>query len=214
MRIFPWRFAPFLAQAKILIDPLRLILPAFLSPQARTRVARPPITEWGSFMGTRSNIGIQNLDGSYDVIYCHWDGYPSHNGRILYEHYQDLKKIKRLIALGDISILAPEIGKRHCFEKRSGGKANEAYRRKHEHMCLAYGRDRGEKDTQARHYANYDELCKMLEEAWTEWVYMYRLNDRLWYYTNNPSPTWFMSCGTEQMQTSRLTPQAWQNKVA
>ena len=37
-------------------------------------------------MGTRSNIGIQNEDGSYDVIYCHWDGasFSSEYGYIIY----------------------------------------------------------------------------------------------------------------------------------
>ena len=34
-------------------------------------------------MGTRSRIGIRNADDSVDSIYCHWDGYPDHNGRLL-----------------------------------------------------------------------------------------------------------------------------------
>jgi hypothetical protein len=166
-------------------------------------------------MGTRSNIGIQNLDGSYDVIYCHWDGYPSHNGRILYEHYQDLKKIKQLIALGDLSSLGEKLGTKHPFDTiMLTEEQREAHEKKYSTMCTAYGRDRGEKGTEARHYKNYDELCVMLEEAWTEWVYLYRVEDGKWYYTNNPSPTWFKCCGAEQMQTSRLTPEAWQNKVA
>lgn len=151
-------------------------------------------------MGTRSNIGIQNLDGSYDIIYCHWDGYPEHNGKLLYEHYQDIKKIRELIALGDLSSLGANIGKKHDFDKRVEG------------WCTFYARDRGETNVEAQHYATYDDLCKMLEEAWTEWVYLYRMEDGKWYYTNNPSPTWFKCCGTEQMQPSLLTPEAWQNQ--
>ena len=41
-------------------------------------------------MSTRSHIGIWNEDGSLDVIYCHRDGYPAHNGAVLLHHYQDL----------------------------------------------------------------------------------------------------------------------------
>lgn len=172
-------------------------------------------------MGTRSNIGIQHPDGSYDVIYCHWDGYPSNNGKILYEHYQDLNKIKKLIALGDISSLGEETGTKHPFEQPSRFKGNsweeknpayETFMKKYGKMTTAYGRDRGEKDCAADHYKNYDELCAMLEEAWTEWLYLYRIETGKWYYTNNPSPTWFKTCGETSMQTMKLTPAAWEEE--
>ena len=52
-------------------------------------------------MSTRSHIGIRNEDGSLDVIYCHWDGYPSYNGAVLFHHYQEPEKIRELIGLGD-----------------------------------------------------------------------------------------------------------------
>lgn len=166
-------------------------------------------------MGTRSNIGLQNEDGSYDIIYCHWDGYPSYNGRLLFEHYQDVKKIKKLIALGDLSSLSEEIGTKHPFDaptRDEGGHAE--HKAKYGKMCTAYKRDRGEKDTEAKHYADYDALQKMLADAWTEWLYIYRVQDGKWYYTNNPSPTWFKTCSEEQMQTSLLTPAAWSKDAA
>jgi len=147
-------------------------------------------------MSTRSSISRQNIDGSFDLIYCHWDGYPSHNGRILYQHYQSPEKIAALLTLGDLSILGEMIGEKHAFESRK------------ENWCTAYGRDRGESNTEAQHLADYDALQAMLEQSWTEWVYIYRLGDRKWYYTNNPSPTWFKCCG-EQRQTELLTPKAW-----
>jgi hypothetical protein len=56
-------------------------------------------------MGTRSKIGILKSDGKVDAIYCHWDGYPSHNGRILMENYTEQDKIRKLISLGAISSL-------------------------------------------------------------------------------------------------------------
>jgi hypothetical protein len=38
-------------------------------------------------MGTRSTIAIQNADNTVTGIYCHWDGYVEHNGKILNENY-------------------------------------------------------------------------------------------------------------------------------
>ena len=90
-------------------------------------------------MATRSYIGVKNqYNGTVDYIYCHFDGYPSHNGRILAEHYTSLDKVKELLALGDLSILGAEIGEQQDFNNRETHNKN---------WCLAYGRDRGEKGT-------------------------------------------------------------------
>lgn len=170
-------------------------------------------------MGTRSNICIQYLDGSFKAIYCHWDGSPEYNGKILFEHYQDLEKINQLLDLGDLSSLEAEIGVKHPFDRPSRftknmkhSKAYDTFMKRYSGMCTAYARDRGEKDTEAKTYANYDLLCAMLEESWTEWVYIYRVETGKWYYTNNPSPTWFKTCDTEQAQTCELTPAAWEKE--
>ena len=88
-------------------------------------------------MGTRSTIAIQNGDGTVTGIYCHWDGYLSHNGQILQDHYADEAKVRELIALGSISSLGAEIGTAHDFDAAPRGE------------CNAYGRDRGERDVDA-----------------------------------------------------------------
>lgn len=93
-------------------------------------------------MATRSYIGIRNLNDTVDYIYCHYDGYPSHNGKILAEHYTTLDKVKELLALGDLSILGAEIGEQHNFNDRD----TSLFR----NWCLAYGRDRGERGTGAK----------------------------------------------------------------
>ena len=70
-------------------------------------------------MSTRLHIGIRNEDGSPDVIYCHWNDYPSYNGALLLHHYQDPEKIRELIALGDISLPAESVKPaegEHSFE--------------------------------------------------------------------------------------------------
>lgn len=102
-------------------------------------------------MATRSRIGIMNDDGSVLSIYCHWDGYLSNNGKILLTHYQDEKKIRELMALGDISSLGAEIGVEHPFDAPPFGTAAYAeYEKNNKNMCLAYGRDRGENNTAAK----------------------------------------------------------------
>lgn len=56
-------------------------------------------------MGTRSRIGKVMPDGTVKSIYCHWDGYLSHNGRILLNYYSDPEKVDKLLALGWLSSL-------------------------------------------------------------------------------------------------------------
>jgi hypothetical protein len=147
-------------------------------------------------MGTRSNIVRENEDGSFDSIYCHWDGYPSNNGKILLDHYTDQAKIDQLLQLGDLSSLGPEIGEKHDFDKPPEGQ------------CNFYGRDRGEKKVKKQHFRNAQALAGMLKDSWTEWVYVFRVKDGKWYYTNNPSPTWFKLCGKDQKETAELTAEA------
>lgn len=56
-------------------------------------------------MGTRSRIGIELANHTVVSAYCHWDGYPDHNGRILVEHYQDREDVMNLIDGGSMSSL-------------------------------------------------------------------------------------------------------------
>lgn len=111
-------------------------------------------------MGTRSRIAIRNADNTFSSIYCHWDGYPSNNGMILRDHYTTTDKVQALIALGDLSSLHAEIGKKHKFEARNAG-------------CTAYGRDRGEKGKEAQVSADLDELKALTQECGGEWLYVW-----------------------------------------
>jgi hypothetical protein len=92
-------------------------------------------------MSTRSHIGKQLEDGSIKYIYCHFDGYEAGVGVTLKEHYTDEAKVDELLELGDLSYLRPEIGEKQDFDDRSTHNDN---------WCLAYGRDRREKNTKAK----------------------------------------------------------------
>ena len=54
-------------------------------------------------MGTRSRIGIQLKDNSVLSVYCHYDGYPEFNGRVLRDNYDTVEKVRELIDGGDMS---------------------------------------------------------------------------------------------------------------
>jgi len=116
-------------------------------------------------MATRSIIAIQNADGQFQAIYCHWDGYLSNNGRILAENYTDEDKVRKLIALGDISSLRPHIGKQHDFDNPPRDE------------CNAYGRDRGETERAARLFVSFQHLQNSIAE---EFTYVYDTADGVW----------------------------------
>ena len=97
----------------------------------------------GLKMATRSNIGIK-VDGGYDFIYCHWDGYPSNNGKILLNHYTTEESVNDLINGGDISSLGDNLEK-----------------------TTFYARDRGEKDVFAQFTDSRDEVYQQ------EWAYVW-----------------------------------------
>jgi len=56
-------------------------------------------------MATRSLIGINLNNGITKIIYCHWDGYPEHNGELLVNEYNSPSAVFELMELGDLSSL-------------------------------------------------------------------------------------------------------------
>ena len=54
-------------------------------------------------MGTRSRIGIELQDQSIVSVYCHYDGYPAFNGKVLRDNYDTVEKVKELIDGGNMS---------------------------------------------------------------------------------------------------------------
>lgn len=114
-------------------------------------------------MGTRSSITAKVSDGSFKTIYCHWDGYPSHHGRILLDHYGDQDKVDSLMALGDLSVLSAstECPAGHTYDTAQRG------------FCIAYGRDRGESGTEARSGLTAEESLHMLGTDGLDYGYLW-----------------------------------------
>ena len=111
-------------------------------------------------MGTRSRIAV--MHGTVcKSVYCHWDGYLAHNGRILSEYY-DSAKANELISIGNLSSLAPDIGVKHDFEQKV-------------ETCNFYSRDRGDTDQDFQTFTSLPEFAKHFDNMGCEVMYLMRL---------------------------------------
>ena len=129
-------------------------------------------------MGTRSTIAIEYADGTVHQVYCHWDGYLEHNGKILQEHYSDPAKLRELINLGDLSSLRPEIGVKHPFSPFEVKMPLAEHDALYGEMCTFYGRDRDEANSEAKKFSDF--VTYTSAHQYQEFEYILR-NDGLWY---------------------------------
>lgn len=113
-------------------------------------------------MSTNSRIGVLLPGGNVRSIYCHWDGYPENQLPILKKHFFRKGKITQLMNLGDISYLAPKIGKQHDWNNQD------------DDIITAYGRDRGEEGTEAMLSLDIEEFMEDPEH------HMYLWNGKRW----------------------------------
>lgn len=147
-------------------------------------------------MATRSLIGRLRDDGTVSFVYCHSDGYLSHNGAILNEHYQDSEKVDQLLALGDLSVLGSVIGEKHdfgwyaklgaeyTFDESLWSDEVKATYAKLRSYTRAYHRDRGE-PLNLQVAASEDEFWQINQG--TEYWYLFK--GRQWFvkeYSNPP----------------------------
>jgi len=123
-------------------------------------------------MATRSMIAFDNGDEVY-AIYCHWDGYIEGVGKTLFEHYTDIQKVEELMELGDLSVLGEEIGEKHPFTYHGTDTNSDEYEKLYDKMCVAYGRDREEIDTEAKTYVSVQHLKNAYNASDCEYLYIF-----------------------------------------
>lgn len=123
-------------------------------------------------MATRSTIAIELEGGLVKQVYCHWDGYLSHNGAILLEHYSNPVKAEALINNGSISSLNQEVGEQHDFDARFESTDPRSL------WTRFYGRDRGELDTEFNVFKDFNAYAK--DHQYEEFEYILRA-DGIWY---------------------------------
>ena len=137
-------------------------------------------------MGTRSTIALEFADGTVQEVYCHWDGYLSHNGAMLQEHYLDPFKLRDLIDLGGLSKLGPEVGVKRPFDNPGlyGSPEYIAFQNLYANQCTFYTRDRGER-LQVNKFKDYEDY--LANHMYEEFEYILR--------QVNGKAVWFVDCG-------------------
>lgn len=123
-------------------------------------------------MATRSFIGIEKNNGEYFGVYCHCDGYLTHNGAILIDHYNSKARVEKLLKLGNLSYLGqkidPDPDYTHSFSKPQEG------------VVIAYGRDRGEEDVAAKETT----LEAINDDPWIDYAYFFGKDGKWKYFTH------------------------------
>jgi hypothetical protein len=104
-------------------------------------------------MGTRSRVAVMHGDVCKSV-YCHYDGYLEHTGKILQEHY-DSEAANQLVARGDNSGVQPTISEMNFYSER------------------------GETDVDWKTAHTFEEFLEQVESCFGEYYYVIR--DGVWY---------------------------------
>ena|ERR1035437_1651200 len=117
-------------------------------------------------MGTRSAI-IVKVGNGYKGVYCHWDGYPSWNGKTLQENYNSLEKVLALVSMGSLSKLDSRLdpleGTPHDFNNRQDG------------VTLAHHRDGGDA---LQIYTG--KTIQEVEDGVSDFEYSYLFSNGIW----------------------------------
>ena len=134
-------------------------------------------------MATRSTIALEFADGTIGQVYCHWDGYLAHNGKMLQEYYSNPFILRDLIDLGSLSSLRPTIGTKHPFSMFEANMTQDEYANLYRDMCTFYERDRGERSADATYFKDYEHF--LVDGQAEEYDYILRNVDGV--------ATWFVS---------------------
>ena len=127
-------------------------------------------------MSTRSTISVLRKDGTVLSAYCHWDGYISHNGKLLFENYNTQEAAEQLVSGGDMSSLG----------KDCSGADGHSFNTPVKDQTVYYGRDRGETETDAVVFSSQVE-CLLAQRRAQEYNYLFA--NGYWYVAGNSMAT-------------------------
>ena len=151
-------------------------------------------------MATRSAIAIKHGRDTIKSVYCHWDGYPEHNGRILQEYWFTRILINQLIEMGVISSLGATIGKKVEFDATPEYIQND-FEMAISYQCVFYNRDRGE-NTSFRTFETEAEFVEHYDDVGAEYFYLF--DNGVWYVRDYRDVEWkeVESLLTKQKETA------------
>jgi hypothetical protein len=112
-------------------------------------------------MATRSCIAVRTGTARkprYLAVYCHYDGYPSHQLPILTEHHSSPAAALSLVAGGDISCLHTNLG----WDRETRPETGPLY----------YA-ERGEKDVDPKEFVEIQALLDHFRECGCEHSYVF-----------------------------------------
>jgi hypothetical protein len=96
-------------------------------------------------MATHSRIAVQNADGTFLSIYCHWDGYPRGVGKDLLNEHNSEQAARALMEHSDLSTLSP----------------------------LVSYRSKGETDVDAQVHDSMEDLQSVAFDCGVDWIYLW-----------------------------------------
>jgi len=123
-------------------------------------------------MSTRSTIAFARGNGIILQVYCHWDGYLAHNGKLLQEFYNDYALAEQLVIKGDISSLGKYI---------TPTTDTHSWINPEEGCTVYYGRDRDEDNVNPRQFTSFRDYIE--NARFEEFNYIWRTGE------------WFVSTG-------------------
>lgn len=130
-------------------------------------------------MSTNSHIGIKQ-GNKVKYIYCHWDGYLSHNGMLLNLFYRSPEKVEKLINLGDISSLGYNVEAPRPIKDGQDASNLSNYMNLHikTSFTVSYCRDRHDKYSSVKaQIVNYTNNS-LYGQSYT---YIYDLSKKKWF---------------------------------
>ncbi len=117
-------------------------------------------------MATFCGLAVK-VNGGYETIYVHNDGYPKHMLKTLVEHHNFEESARKIVSLGDASCIYSKIdptdGSGHSFNNPEDG------------VCIFYHRDRGENWEH-----NKPAIYNSRRELIANFAYIYIFEDGKW----------------------------------
>ena len=126
-------------------------------------------------MGTRSTIGYSLKDDSVVSVYCHWDGYPDFNGKVLNEFFTTSDAVRELIDGGGMSSL---------YTNRGWDQEERPF------YGPLYYTERGEKisNNQPHYSSNLSEYLQHCDDSCGEFAYIFKDGKWTCYNTQRHQP--------------------------